>query len=878
MRLTNLNAVSSQRSPRTRDASGTATLTFTADDYATARVIVTILENTPQSIGLEVMGPTELGLVRFSTTDITVSVDVDATLNVETTGAVRLADGRTSASYTLSAGETQIIQIERSSGGEGSVTFALSGVKEAIVTTVVKVTVSTPRLVITEVSPSTINLLTRETTVVTVSVSAIGNHSSTLTAMVTGTGNSVTPTEIIGVRAGTPTMFRVTAGLAAGDETLTLTASNPLYDSANAEVDVRVDLRPLELSVEPSPLKVVIGTSEELTITVTPTAMITIISGDDNIASVPRSAAAFMLMGGAGNSTKITVSGGDNVNMTMLRIEAAAEGYTSEITTVSVEVLDSLRIEVDTDSLSLMEGGASTELSVSLNRIDAGRGSVTVTINLQDDSELTVSSPLLTVLTFTDTKTQTVIVKAKDDDEDEYMANRSEMLRFTADDYTTARVTVEITDDDPQPIELEVTSSTDLDLVRFSTADIRVRVAVATTLNVETEGSVILADSSTTSASFNLNAGEETPIQIRGDSIGEGTVTFTVGEGGTADTAVVTVTVIKPRLMISASGVDELEIEARKTTDLTVTVSAAGNPTDVTLTATVSDGAGRVVSVNPMERVIETVSVDTSAMFTVEGLDAGTATLTLTASHQDYKSTSIDVSVSVYLPGVELSVSPPSLRFDQEATGVLTVEVRASTEATITISSSPSDIVSVLSQPFTFMGGEINNSTMIEVSGVAIGDTTLTITASADGYATEEVTVIVEVQNRFRIAATPTVLSLVEGASPEISVRVNRIPEGSSSVTVTINLQEGSELTVSSPLLTFTDTKTQTVMVKVTVDDNNYVVPRSEMLTLTADDYTTATVTVEITDDDPQLIELEVTSSTDLDLVRFSTADITVLC
>ena len=318
---------------------------------------VAILENTPQSIGLEVMGPTELGLVRFSTTDITVSVDVDATLNVETTGAVRLADGRTSASYTLRAGETQIIQIERSSGGEGSVTFALSGVKEAIVTTVVKVTVSTPRLVITEVSPSTINLLTRETTVVTVSVSAIGNPNSTLTAMVTGTGNSVTPTEIIGVRAGTPAMFRVTAGLAAGDETLTLTASHPLYDSANAKVDVRVDLRPLELSVEPSPLKVVIGTSEELTITATPTAMITIISGDDNIASVPRSAAAFMLMGGAGNSTKITVSGGDNVNMTMLRIEAAAEGYTSEITTVSVEVLDSLRIEVDTDSLSLMEGG-----------------------------------------------------------------------------------------------------------------------------------------------------------------------------------------------------------------------------------------------------------------------------------------------------------------------------------------------------------------------------------------------------------------------------------------------------------------------------------------------------------------------------------------
>ena len=280
-----------------------------------------------------------------------------------------------------------------------------------------------------------------------------------------------------------------------------------------------------------------------------------------------------------------------------------------------------------------------------------------------------------------------------------------------------------------------------------------------------------------------------------------------------------------------------------------------------------------MVSVTPTEII---VSANTPTMFTVEGLDAGTAMLRLTASHPDYKSTSIDVSVSVYLPGVELSVSPPSLRFEQRATESLTVAVRASTQATITIRSGNANIASVSSQPFTLMGGEINNSTMIEVSGVGIGRTTLAITALADGYATEEVVVIVEVQNRFRIAATPTVLSLVEGASTEISVSLNRIPEGSDSVTVTINLQDGSELTVSSPLLTFTDTRTQTVMVEVTVDDNNYVVPRSEMLTLTADDYTTAMVTVEITDDDLQPIELIVVGTTKRNLVRFSTADITV--
>ena len=853
-----------------------ATLTFTATDYATATVIVTILENTPQPIGLEVMGPTELGLVRFSTTDITVSVDVDATLNVETTGAVRLADGRTSAIFTLRAGETQIIQIERSSGGEGSVTFALSGVKEEIVTTVVKVTVSTPRLVITEVSPSNINLLTRETTVVTVRVNAVGNPNSTLTATVTGTGISVTPTEIIGVRAGTATTFTVTAGLDAGNTTLTLTARHPLYDLASMEVDVRVDLPRVGLSVEPSPLKVVIGTSTELTIEVSAMEGVTLtvtVDRDDRIRGL---ADEYLLMNGE-TSTTIEVIG-NAIGDTILRIEATAEGYTSAITTVSVEVLDSLRIEADTDRLSLMEGGDSTELSVSLNRIDAGRGTVTVTINLQEGSELTV---MPSSLEFTGTETQIVTVRATSDD-DEYMANRSEMLRLTADDYTTATVTVEITDDDPQPIELEVRSSTDLDLVRFSTADIRVSVAVAATLNVVTTGSVRLADGSTSDRST-IDAGE-TQIQIEAVSIGEGTVTFTVGEGGTADTAVVTVTVIKPTLMISASGVDELEIEARTTEGLTVTVNVAAGDTDtnnVTVTTTVMGNTNAVSVESPVG-----VSVDTPTMLRVTGLDAGDATLTLTASHPEYKPTSIDVSVSVYLPGVELSVSPPSLRFEQEATRLLMVAVGASTEATITISSSPSSIVSVLSQPFTLMGGESNNSTMIEVSGVGIGRTTLAITASADGYAAETATVIVEVQNRFRIAATPVSLSLVEGASTEISVSLSRIPEGSASVTVTINLQDGSELTVSSPLLTFTDTKTQTVMVRAADDDDKYMVPRSEMLTLTADDYTTAMVTVNITDNDPQpqiVLEVEPAAlkivtgrSTQLSITVSTTAMITI--
>ena len=172
-------------------------LTLTARDYTTMMVIVTILENTPQSIGLEVKGPTELGLVIFTSTVIEVNVDVDATLNVETSGAMKLANGSTSASFILSAGaHSDYMDRKKAATTRGASRSRSVRFREAVVTTAVKVTVSTPRLVITEVSPPNINLLIRETTVVTVRVNAIGNPNSTLTAMVTGTGNSVTPTKI----------------------------------------------------------------------------------------------------------------------------------------------------------------------------------------------------------------------------------------------------------------------------------------------------------------------------------------------------------------------------------------------------------------------------------------------------------------------------------------------------------------------------------------------------------------------------------------------------------------------------------------------------------------------------------------------------------
>ena len=143
--------------------------------------------------------------------------------------------------------------------------------------------------------------------------------------------------------------------------------------------------------------------------------------------------------------------------------------------------------------------------------------------------------------------------------------------------------------------------STKLSLVNFTSTMIRVSVGVAADLTVKAEGAVRLAgDRMLVSSNLGGENPLETEIEISGVSEGEGTVTFIVsGERKETATEVVTVTVSKPTLMISASA-DELVIEARTTKELTVSVSAIGGHSS-TLTATVSDKASGVASVTPMK-------------------------------------------------------------------------------------------------------------------------------------------------------------------------------------------------------------------------------------------------------------------------------------
>ena len=611
------------------------TVTFEADDYASATVTVTIEEDDPQpQIVLEVEPPA-LEIVTGESTPISITVSTTARITI-TSDPEGIAEAP--ASFGLNENGSTQIDVFGDRSGATTLTITADAVGYVSATTSVSVVVQDPLSI--EVMPDMLRLVEDVgSTDISVSLNRIeAGREVTVRVTIDPTAGSeltVSPSSLTFSATKLQTTVTITAiddSIYRGDREVTVTFAADDYASATVTVTIEEDdpQPQIVLEVEPPALEIVTGESTPISIMVSTTARITITSDPEGIAEAP---ASFGL--NENGSTQIDVFG-DRSGATTLTITADAVGYVSAMTTVSVVVQDPLSIEVMPDMLRLVEDVGSTDISVSLNRIEAGREvTVRVTIDPTAGSELTVSP---SSLTFSATKLQTTVTITAINDSI-YRGDREVTVTFAADDYASATVTVTIEEDDPQLIELEVTSSTDLDLVRFSTADITVSVAVDAVLNVETTGSVTLEDGST-SGSFNLDAGE-TPIQIRGENVGVGTITFTVGGGRTADTAVVRVMaddnrISKPTLMISAS-TTELNIVAGQTTaGLTVTVSAAGDPTDVTLTATVTGiGIANVASVTPTEII---VSANTPTMFTVQGLATGTntTTLTLTASHQDY--------------------------------------------------------------------------------------------------------------------------------------------------------------------------------------------------------------------------------------------------
>ena len=125
-------------------------------------VMVTILENTLQpQIELNVTPTAVLNLVRFTSTEIEVSVAVDARLVIGATDSVRLTGERMSDILNLSKETSTRIEIFGNSVGDGEVRVTANGTGDGTgameQTRIVSVTVITPTLTISA-STSVLNI------------------------------------------------------------------------------------------------------------------------------------------------------------------------------------------------------------------------------------------------------------------------------------------------------------------------------------------------------------------------------------------------------------------------------------------------------------------------------------------------------------------------------------------------------------------------------------------------------------------------------------------------------------------------------------------------------------------------------------------------
>ena len=295
-----------------------------------------------------------------------------------------------------------------------------------------------------------------------------------------------------------------------GTGRLTFTAAG--YATARVTVEIReAPTQPLPsigLEVVPRVLEIVTEGSTQLSITVLTTATITIAGGDDR-ASVE--ATGFTLIGGALNSTQIDVFGVRS-GTTTLTIEAIAAGYETTRTTVAVNVIESLRIEAEPDRVDLVAGVGSTQVRVSVSRIEGSEVSVAIAAT----DGLSVASSVL----LTDSNAVTVTVTA------DTGVSGTGRLTFTAAGYATARVTVEIREAPTQPlpsIGLEVVPRV-LEIVTEGSTQLSI--TVLTTAMITIAGGDDRA--SVEATGFTLIGGALNSTQIDVFGVRSGTTTLTI--------------------------------------------------------------------------------------------------------------------------------------------------------------------------------------------------------------------------------------------------------------------------------------------------------------------------------------------------------------
>ena len=544
-----------------------------------------------------------------------------------------------------------------------------------------------------------------------------------------------------------------------------------------------------------------------------------------------------------------TASGGDYDNVT-------------KDLPVTITENDTAGLVISKDNLTVGEGDAAG-MTYTVALATQPSDSVSVSITGHSGTDLTLSSNMLTFTVDDWDDAQTVTVTAEEDDDGVTDAVATLMHTIPGGGYgatTVPDVEVNITENDTAGL---VISKDNLTVGEGDAAGTSYTVALAT----EPSGSV----------SVSITGHSGTDLSLSGPTLSSDTLTFTVDDWATAqtvtlkagqdedaanDTATLTHTAsggdyvnVTEDLPVTVTDDDSADIVLSKT-DLTLTEGDAAGMTYTVALATQPSGSvsvsitghsGTDLSLDETTLTFTTETWNTAQTVTVtaaeddDGATDAVATLTHTASGGDYANVTRDLPVTVTENDTAgVTVEPTAL----------SVVAGRSNEYTVKLATEPTGDVTV-----TISG---HASTDVSLSGDTLDNTTLTFTvgnwsmaqtvtvSAAENAATAKVPLAHAVAGAdyASITAEPVVVSVVAvaGQHPTIQVGVSSstqtltVPEGGSNsytlvlssrptgdVAIGVTLPAGTDLTLSSNMLTFTtgnwDTA-QTVTVTAEEDDD----------------------------------------------------------
>jgi len=314
-------------------------------------------------------------------------------------------------------------------------------------------------------------------------------------------------------------------------------------------------------------------------------------------------------------------------------------------------------------------------------------------------------------------------------------------------------------------------------------------------------------------------------------------------------------------------------------------------PNRVSMTEGRTEGLNVRLAKKPASSVVVTLTSSNMSKLTV-----GTSSLTFTTSNyatpqtvmltgvQDDDANLENVNVNITATGniqavnvpveitdddaVNLDVTPPSLMLTEKDPAKkagsfnVALTLRPSGNVTVAVTSSNATKVTVAPASLTFTPD--NFMTAQAVTATALDDddaraevATITFTASGITPAPQPRTTSVTVDDPDNLAvqATPSTVSLNEGASGTFNVRLSLPPEGDT--TVNVFSQNPGKVEVLPPVLHFNAANfnvTQPVTVRSLQDDD--LADDSVKVTLATSGADNVNVTVAIKDDDPQSIQL----------------------